>query len=102
MDVALHESLFECATTAWISADAFMSERLDFRKPAIHSCLEIAAASAALGKKLLNNDFQPLEDFRNSLRKSIKVLDEHCQDAEHCLITLKCWKQMDDLLKTMH
>lgn len=107
MDVALHESLFECATTAWISADAFISEKLEFRKPAINSCLEIAAASAAVGKTLFS-DACPLiiGEFRDKLEKGIRVLDQHCQEGlsprpEHCIITLKCWRQMKDLLNAL-
>ncbi len=107
MDVALqspvmnyHEALFECATTAWISADAFMSEKLEFRKPAINTCLEIAAASAAFGKSLLDSDDAPMREFHRALEKAIHVLDKHCHNAEHCLITLKCWRQTLKLLQT--
>lgn len=94
MDVAFHECIFECATTAWISADAFISERIDFRKPAITTCLEIASAGALLGRALLEekND-QLIRDFQKKLESGVEILNQHASDAEHCLITLKCWRQ---------
>ena len=64
------------------------------------SCLEIAAASATLGNKLLGDNGVTLkEDFRNLLEKGTRILGDHCLNAEHCLITLKCWKQTIEMLK---
>lgn len=95
------ERCFECATSAWISADAFISERDEASLAlAIEACLNCAEVCARTMKVLVAHSHHTDDEIRAQLAECIaacktcaKEAAKHCDQHEHCWICVKCCEE---------
>lgn len=95
------ERCFECATSAWISADAFISERDESSfAMAIESCLNVAEVCARTMKVLVAHTLHTEEEIKAQLTECMnacavcaKEAAKHCDQHEHCWICVKCCEE---------
>lgn len=91
------ERCFECATSCWISADAFIGERDEARlRNAIEACLNCAEVCARTVRALATHTSYTPGELEGRLKECIeacrvcaKEASGHCGEHEHCWICVK-------------
>lgn len=95
------EKCFECASSCWISADAFLSEQdAQSYHPAVEECLRCAAVMGETVNMLMKADqFSPeqitlqLGVCRETCQHCAENVSAFCKLHEHCLICIQCCEE---------
>lgn len=96
------EACFECASSCWISADAFLNEKAS---TGLHksiqrclSCAEICARAAKVFLSFAHGEIQGMKEALLECWEACRLCAEECRqylgEYEHCLICSICCDQV--------